>query len=61
MVKVENLHKSFSVKHVLCEVGIEVRDDETFVIIGSSGTGKSVLLKNIVGLMKPDTGSIKID
>jgi len=36
MVKEENLHKSFSIKHVLCEVDIEVRDGETFVIIGSS-------------------------
>lgn len=61
MIKAENVHKQFGVKHVLCGVDLEVRDGETFVIIGSSGTGKSILLKNIAGLMKPDTGSVKID
>ncbi|GHT06490.1 hypothetical protein AGMMS5026_10910 [Endomicrobiia bacterium] len=44
-----------------CGVDLEVRDGETLVTIGSSGTGKSILLKNIAELMKPDTGSVKID
>ncbi|MDR0800477.1 MAG: ABC transporter ATP-binding protein [Endomicrobium sp.] len=61
MIKVEDVHKWFGTKHVLCGVNLEVCTGETLVIIGSSGTGKSVLLKTIAGLIKPDTGSIKID
>ena len=61
MIKVNNLYKSFGKKHVLCGVDLTVKDGETLVIIGGSGTGKSMLLKNIVGLIKPDKGSIIID
>ncbi|MCA6071476.1 MAG: ABC transporter ATP-binding protein [Endomicrobium sp.] len=61
MIKIENVCKSFGDKHVLCGVNFEVRDGETVVIIGSSGVGKSILLKTIVGLIKPDCGSVKID
>jgi len=61
MIEVKNLYKSFGKKHVLCGVNLKVKDGETLVIIGGSGTGKSMLLKNIVGLIKPDKGSIIID
>jgi len=61
MIKVENLCKSFGQKKVLCGVNLEAKDGETLVIIGGSGTGKSILLKNIVGLIKPDKGSVFID
>ncbi len=61
MIKVENLYKSFDTKKVLCGVSLEVKDGETLVIIGGSGTGKSILLKNLVGLIKPDSGKILID
>jgi len=61
MIKVENIHKSFGFKRVLCGVNLEVYDSETLVIVGSSGMGKSVLLKTIVGLVKPDTGSVLIE
>jgi len=61
MIEVKNLYKSFGKKHVLCGVDLKVKDGETLVIIGGSGTGKSMLLKNIVGLIKPDKGSIIID
>jgi len=61
MIEVKNLYKSFGKKHVLCGVDLTVKDGETLVIIGGSGTGKSMLLKNIVGLIKPDKGSIIID
>ncbi len=61
MIKVENLCKSFENKKVLCDVNIEVKDGETLVIIGGSGTGKSILLKNLVGLIKPNSGNIFID
>lgn len=61
MIEVKNLYKSFGKKHVLCGVDLTVKDGETLVIIGGSGTGKSMLLKNVVGLIKPDKGSIIID
>jgi phospholipid/cholesterol/gamma-HCH transport system ATP-binding protein len=61
MIRVENLYKSFDTKKVLCGVSLEVKDGETLVIIGGSGTGKSILLKNLVGLIKPDSGKIFID
>ena len=61
MIKVENLYKSFETKKVLQGVSLEVKDGETLVIIGCSGTGKSILLKNLVGLIKPDSGKIIID
>lgn len=61
MIKVKNLYKSFGKKHVLCGVDLTVNDGETLVVIGGSGTGKSMLLKNIVGLIKPDKGNIIID
>ena len=61
MIKVENLYKSFETKKVLQGVSLEVKDGETLVIIGGSGTGKSILLKNLVGLIKPDSGKIFID
>ena len=61
MIKVENIDKSFGKKRVLCGVSFEVRDGETLVIIGSSGTGKSILLKQIAGLVKPTAGSIFVD
>ena len=61
MIKVENLYKSFDTKKVLCGVSLEVKDGETLVIIGGSGPGKSILLKNLVGLIKPDSGKIFID
>ncbi|MDR2426341.1 MAG: ABC transporter ATP-binding protein [Endomicrobium sp.] len=61
MIKVENLNKSFGNKRVLCGINFDVYDGETLVIIGASGTGKSILLKNIVGLVKPTVGLIHID
>ena len=61
MIKVEKLYKSFETKKVLKGVSLEVKDGETLVIIGGSGTGKSILLKNLVGLIKPDSGKIVID
>lgn len=61
MIQVENVCKSFGQKKVLCNVSFDVKDGETLVVIGGSGTGKSILLKNIVGLIKPDFGKIIID
>jgi phospholipid/cholesterol/gamma-HCH transport system ATP-binding protein len=61
MIKVENIYKSFDKKEVLKGVSFSVNKGETFLIIGRSGAGKTVLLKNIIGLLKPDKGSIYIE
>jgi phospholipid/cholesterol/gamma-HCH transport system ATP-binding protein len=60
-IKVENMHKSFGAKHVLRGVDLEVKERESLVIIGGSGSGKSVLIKNIIGLIEPTRGKIYID
>ena len=61
MITISNLHKSFGEQKVLRGVSLSVAKGETFVILGRSGSGKSVLLKCLVGLMTPDQGSIQID
>jgi len=61
MIKIRNLYKSFKDNQVLKGFDLELYDGETLAIIGKSGCGKSVLLKNILGLMKPDMGSVFID
>lgn len=60
-IKLSNLVKSFGTKHVLDGVDLEVASGESLVIIGGSGTGKSVTLKCILGLLQPDRGQIEID
>lgn len=61
MIKVENVCKSWGDKNVLRGVNLSIKKGETFLIIGRSGAGKTVLLKNIIGLLKPDSGEIFID
>ncbi len=61
MVEVKNLVKSFGDHKVLDDVSFVIDDGENFVVFGRSGTGKSVLLKCMVGLMEPDSGEIIID
>jgi phospholipid/cholesterol/gamma-HCH transport system ATP-binding protein len=61
MIRIINLYKSFGTKQVLQGVNLDIYDGETITIMGSSGEGKTVLLKNIIGLMKPDRGSIIVD
>lgn len=60
-IRIEKLNKSFGDHHVLKDVDLDIHAGETFSIIGPSGTGKSVLLKHIVKLEKPDSGDIYID
>lgn len=60
-IKIEKLNKYFGTNHVLNDVDLEIKAGETFSIIGPSGTGKSVLLKHIVKLETPDSGTILID
>jgi phospholipid/cholesterol/gamma-HCH transport system ATP-binding protein len=57
---IAGLHKSFGSQKVLNGVDLSAAAGETVVVLGRSGTGKSVLLKLIVGLLKPDAGSIKV-
>jgi phospholipid/cholesterol/gamma-HCH transport system ATP-binding protein len=61
MIRIADLHKSFGPKKVLEGVNLEIGEGETMVIIGQSGSGKSVLLKHIIGMLKPDRGRIFID
>lgn len=61
MIKIVNLHKSFGRQHVLRGVNLEIPKGKITFIMGRSGTGKSVLLKHIIGLMEPDRGQIIVD
>jgi len=61
VIRFENLHKAFGDKQVLAGLTLEVQDGETMVVIGYSGTGKSVALKHIVGLLDPDAGDVLVD
>lgn len=60
-IKISNLHKAFGKKVVLDGIDLELNKGESLVVIGGSGTGKSVLIKCIQGLLTPDSGSIEID
>lgn len=60
-IRLINVHKRFGAKHVLQGFSLDVMPQESVVIIGGSGTGKSVMLKCILGLLSPDEGEIEID
>jgi phospholipid/cholesterol/gamma-HCH transport system ATP-binding protein len=60
-ISLRGVTKSFGPKKVLQGIDLDVAQGESMVVIGGSGTGKSVLLKCILGLMRPDAGSIRID
>lgn len=60
-IKVRDLHKSFDGNQVLRGVDIDVDKGRSLVVIGGSGSGKSVMLKCIIGLMKPDRGVVEVD
>lgn len=60
-IRIRDLHKSFGTKKVLDGITLDVPQGTSFVIIGGSGSGKSVLLRCILGLITPDRGSIEID
>ena len=61
MIELRDLHKSFGQNHVLAGVDLSIKRGKSMVIIGGSGTGKSVLLKSILGLITPDDGQILVD
>ena len=60
-IKITNLAKSFGTKKVLTDINLEVKKGESLVIIGGSGSGKSVFLKCMLGLMTPTSGQVFID
>ena len=61
MIRFVDVHKSFGENHVLRGLNLEINKGETLVIIGQSGSGKSVLLKHMIGLLQPDRGQITIN
>lgn len=61
VLKVVGLNKSFSNQKVLDNINLEIKKGHSFVLIGQSGTGKSVLLKNVIGIMNPDEGEVYIN
>ena len=61
MIQLKNVHKAFGPKQILRGFTLDVPDGETMVIIGYSGTGKSVAIKHVVGLLQPDQGEVWVD
>ena len=61
MIELQDLHKAFGRKKVLQGVNLSIAKGESLVIIGGSGTGKSVCLKCILGLIRPDSGQILLE
>jgi len=61
MIQLKNVYKAFGEKKVLQGFSLDVKEGETMVVIGFSGTGKSVAIKHIVGLLEPDAGEVWVD
>ena len=60
-IALSGVHKRFGPKHVLRGIDLEIAPGESLVVIGGSGTGKSVMIKSILGIVRADEGSIRID
>jgi phospholipid/cholesterol/gamma-HCH transport system ATP-binding protein len=60
-LQLDNVCKSFGGNHVLRGVNISIEQGKSLVVIGGSGTGKSVMIKSVLGIIRPDSGSIKVD
>jgi len=61
MILIKDVYKSFGSNHVLCGTNLEVKSGESMVVIGGSGTGKSVLIKCVIGLLRHDRGEIYVE
>jgi len=60
VISIRGLQKSFGDKHVLKGIDLDLHKGENMIVLGRSGSGKSVLIKIIIGLMKPDKGTVKV-
>ena len=60
LIEFEGVHRAFRGQAVLCGVDLAIREGETFTILGGSGSGKSVILKHMIGLLKPDAGCVRV-
>ena len=60
-IQLRDVHKSFGTKHILRGLSLDVQEGETVSLVGFSGAGKSVTLKHIAGLLKPDSGLVSVD
>ena len=60
VISIKDLYKSFGENHVLQGINLDVQRKENVVVLGRSGTGKSVLIKIICGLLKPDSGMVNV-
>lgn len=61
MIEIIDLHKSFGDHHVLRGASLQIKSGENMVVIGGSGTGKSVLIKHVIGLLHPDEGKVLVE
>ncbi len=61
MIEIQDLWKSFGDNQVLKGLSIQIAEKETFVVLGGSGSGKTVLMKHVIGLLKPDRGAVRVD
>ncbi len=61
MIEVRDLWKSFGDNHVLKGINLTIPEGTTFVVLGGSGSGKTVLMKHVIGLLKPDRGTVRVD
>ena len=61
MIEFKKISKSFSSKNILNNISFKIKSGESVAIIGQSGMGKSVLLKHLNGLLKPDSGNVSVN
>jgi phospholipid/cholesterol/gamma-HCH transport system ATP-binding protein len=61
MIQIQDLHKSFGSSQVLTGIDLDIAEGSTCVILGGSGSGKTVLMKHMIGLLKPDQGHVIVD
>jgi phospholipid/cholesterol/gamma-HCH transport system ATP-binding protein len=60
VIEIDDLWKSFGDNHVLKGISLRIAKGETFVVLGGSGSGKTVLMKHVIGLLKPDRGAVRV-
>ena len=61
VITIKNLNKSFANKHIIKDLSLDIKYEESFVLLGGSGSGKSVLLRCVLGLLEADSGCVEID